>query len=188
MSAWELPMALEVAGTAWKIRTDFRAVLDILSYLGNPDYEQDEQVLIALTILYEDFPKIPQESYQEAVEKAMEFIDCGNRGDGRARPRTMDWEQDAGIIIPSINHVVGTEVRSLPYMHWWTFMGAYMEIGDGLFAQVVNIRSKKAKGKKLEKYEKEFYRDNKALVDFKKKYSAEEKEEQEKLLAMLDGR
>nr|DAG86496.1 MAG TPA: hypothetical protein [Caudoviricetes sp.] len=189
MSAWELPTSLEVGGTAWEIRTDFRAVLDILSYLKNPDYEPDEQIVITLTILYKNFDKMPQEYYEEAVEKGMDFIDCGiSEGEGKRKPRTMDWEQDAVIIIPSINRVMGTEIRSLSYMHWWTFLGAYMEIGDGLFAQVVNIRNKKSKGKKLEKWEREFYADNKKIIDFVKKYSEEEKEEQERLKAILDGR
>lgn len=54
-----------------------------------------------------------------------------------------------------------------------------MEIGDGLFHQVVMIRQKKAKNKKLEKWEQEFYRKNRSLVDLNQKRperSAEEKE------------
>ena len=42
---------------------------------------------------------------------------------------------------------------------------------------VLGIRQKRAKGKKLEKWEQEFYRNNKALCDLKKKYTAEEQEE-----------
>lgn len=65
----------------------------------------------------------------------------------------------------------------MKYMHWWTFLGAYMEIADGLFSQVLYIRQKKAKGKKLEKWEMEFYKNNKKLIDLKqtvRKRSAEE--------------
>ena len=73
------------------------------------------------------------------------------------------------IIIPAANRVLGQEVRAMPYLHWWTFLGAYMEIGDSLFSTVLGLRQKRAKGKKLEKYEQEFYKENRALVDLRKK-------------------
>lgn len=39
-------------------------------------------------------------------------------------------------------------------------MGYFMGIGEGVFSTIVNIRSKIKEGKKLEKYEQEFRRDN----------------------------
>lgn len=43
MNVWELPSALEVGGKNWTIRTDFRAILDVLKYFDDPDYEDDEK-------------------------------------------------------------------------------------------------------------------------------------------------
>ena len=186
MSAWELPMSLCVGGKLWSIRTDFRAILDILKYFNDTEYEPDERWEICLDILYEDYENMPASCKQEAAEKAIDFIDMGIKDDGKRKPHTMDWEQDAAVIIPSVNRVLGKEVRAIPYMHWWTFLGAYMEIGESLFSQIVNIRQKKMKNKKLEKWEQEFYRDNKELIDLKKKYTQAEKEKQEQLLAILD--
>lgn len=186
MNAWELPTSLTIGGVGWKIRTDFRTILDILKFFADPEYESDEQILICLDILYENFDEMESSLYQEAVEKAFEFIDMGIKNDGKKSLHTMDWEQDAPVIIPSINRIVGCEVRALPYMHWWTFLGAYMEIGESLFSNIVNIRQKKARHKKLEKWEQEFYRTNRELVDLKKNYTAEEKEEQERIKALLD--
>lgn len=185
MNVWELPTSLYVGGENWKIRTDFRAILDILKYFNDPEYEPDEQCEICLDILFEDYENMPNCLKQEAYEMAVEFIDMGIKDDGRRRPHTMDWEQDAAVIIPSVNRVVGKEIRAMEYMHWWTFLGAYMEIGESLFAQIVNIRQKKAKGKNLEKWEQDFYRENRNLIDLEKKYTEEEKEEQEKLLAIF---
>ena len=179
MDAWELPTCINVGGEDYKIRTDFRAVLDILKYFADPEYEPDEKWEICLDILYEDYANMPYNRRQEAAEKALEFIDMGIKDDGRRKPHTMDWEQDAPIIIPSVNRVLGSEVRAMEYLHWWTFLGAYMEIGESLFSQILSIRQKKARGKKLEKYEQEFYRDNKALIDLHAKVerSQEEKDE-----------
>lgn len=186
ISPWKLPKTLCVGDREWKIRTDFRVILDILSYFSNPDYEPDEQWEICLDILYEDYENMPVELHKEAAERAIDFIDMGIRDDGSVKPHTMDWEQDAPIVIPSINRVLGQEIRSLTYMHWWTFLGAYMEIGESLFSQIINVRVKLAKGEKLEKWEKKFLKENKDLVVLKTKYTEEEQQEQERLKAILD--
>lgn len=183
MSAWELPTSLDVGGTSYAIRSDFRVVLDILRHYASPDYEPDEKALICLGILYVD--DIPQELYEEAYKKAIDFIDAGIQDDGKPKPRTMDWDQDAPLIVPAINKVIGGEVRAMPYLHWWTFVGAYMEIGEGVFSSVLAIRQKKAKHKKLEKYEQEFYRENKSLIDMQPRLSAEEQAEIDRLNEML---
>ena len=52
-----------------------------------------------------------------------------------------------------------------------------MEIEDGLFSQVLSIRQKKAKHKKLEKWEKEFERNNPELVKLRELKSEEQKRE-----------
>ena len=61
----------------------------------------------------------------------------------------------------------------------------FSEIGDGLFSQVLNIRSKKAKGKKLEKWELEFFSEHRELIELKQVYSVEEQAEIERLNALL---
>lgn len=90
----------------------------------------------------------------------------------------MDWEQDQAIIFPAINKVAGYEVRNPDkYLHWWSFLGMFGEIGEGLYSQVMSIRSKMAKGKKLDKTDKEFYNEHKELIDIKVKLTAEEQAE-----------
>ena len=65
-------------------------------------------------------------------------------------------------------------------------MGYFMEIHDGVFAQVMSLRAKKAKGKKLEKWEREFWAANKDLCVLKVKRSKEEQEEIDRLNKLLD--
>ena len=166
----ELPARLDVNGKSYAIRTDMKDVLKILQAFGDPELKDEEKVYICLVILYRDFDEMPQSDYEAAYKAAAEFIDCGlhsGADKGRPTPRTMDWEQDAPILFPAINRVAGCEVRNIPHLHWWTFMGYFMEIHDGTFAQVMALRSKKAKGKKLEKWEREYYDENRELIDFK---------------------
>lgn len=189
MSAWELPTSITVDGTVYAIRTDFRVVLDALTAMNDPDLflpdasdQEKSWVLIdtALKILIEDYDHLSPDKYFDAYNQLIDFIDCGMKEDPNKPPvHLMDWEQDAQVIIPAINRVQGKEIRSLPYLHWWTFLGAYMEIGDCLFSQIINIRQKKLKHQKLEKWEQEFYRNNKSIIDLHKKLSMEEKAEKD---------
>lgn len=190
MNNWSLPTSLEISGVVWQIRTDFRAIIDVLIAFNNAEYDAEEKWLIALTIIYIDFDDMPTSIYQEACEKALWFIDLGKERttEGhvtQSNARLMDWEQDANLIIPAVNRVMGTEVRSLEYLHWWTFMGAYQEIGDCAYAQVISIRSKRANGKKLEKWEQEYLQNNKDIVELYHKKSEEELEEEQRLIDLF---
>lgn len=188
-SAWEFPTSLNIGGINYEIRTDYRAVLDLFTALADPDLtDENEQITaymqsrVILEIMFPDCENIPAEHIQEALDKVSAFIDMGI-SDDRKKPKTMDWEQDAPILIPAINKVLNCEIRAVQYMHWWTFLGAYMEIGESLFSNIIHIRQKKAKGKKLEKWEQDFYNENKSLIDFKQveKRSEEEKKALEAL-------
>lgn len=164
MTAWKLPTSLTIGGVGYAIRTDFRDVLNILRIYSSPEYEEDEKMICCLIILFPEWESIPPELHAEAAEQASQFLDAGIRGDNRPKPTTMDWGHDAPIIIPAVNRVLGQDVRSVEYLHWWTFVGAYMEIGRSLFSSVLSIRQKRAKGKKLDKEEREFLRENQALI------------------------
>lgn len=183
-SAWEFPTSLNIGGTDYEIRTDYRAVLDLLTALNDKELEDEDKQIesymksrVILEIMFPQCDDIPAEHIQEALDKVAEFIDMGMSDDSK-KPKTMDWEQDAPILIPAINKVLNCEIRAQKHIHWWTFLGAYMEIGESLFSNIIHIRQKKARGKKLEKWEQDFYKENRSLIDFKQisQRSNEEKE------------
>jgi hypothetical protein len=181
-----LPTSLTVAGKEYRIRTDFRDVLNIIAAYGDPELENEEKVYVCLCILYEDFEEIPQKDYEAALKEAVKFIDCGMPSEGKSNVKTMDWEQDEAILFPAINKVAGREVRSMGYLHWWTFMGYFMEINEGIFSHVLSIRHKKAKGKKLEKWERDFWQANKDICVLRQKLSEEEQAAKDRLNALLN--
>lgn len=187
MGVYDLPTSLRIGEVDFPIRCGWRAVMDIFAAYADPDLDDEMKTEIMLQILYPDWEKIPPQLLPEAISKACEFLDCGMKPDKKNRPRTMDWEQDAAIILPAVNAVAGREVRLDPNIHWWTFFGWYMSISDSLFSSVLSIRQKKAKGKKLEKYEEEFYRENKALIDLKQPESEEIRKEKENILKWLNS-
>ena len=174
MINYSLPTTMALGDKEFSIRSDYRAILDIMAAMNDVDLTNEERAAVALEIFYPEYDKIPSEYLKEAIEKCYEFIDGGERREGNAPP-VVSWEQDFQYIIAPINAVAGYEVRSVDYLHWWTFLSYYMEIdGECTFAQIVNIRDKKARGKKLEKYEREWYERNRSIVDKKTQYTEEE--------------
>lgn len=170
-----LPTSLEVNGTEYPIRSDYRPCLEIFEAMADQELSTEEKWLVALQILYED--DIPPEHYEEAIMQALWFLNGGDEPQGTSHEKPIyDWEQDEQMIFSAVNKVAGKEIRIEPYIHYWTFKGYFNEIGEGLFTSVVNIRRKNRKKKRLDKAEQEFYRNNKALIDLKKKYSKKDME------------
>lgn len=180
-----LPTRVEVGGTEYEIRADFRAALDMCAALSDPALNDQERAFCAMTIFYPALDDMPAEDYDEAIQKLCWFINCGDADTGKKQVRLMDWDQDFPYIVSAINRVAGQEVRAVPYdfennlggLHWWTFIGYYREVGgDCTFAQIVQIRAKLKQHKRLDKAEQEFYRKNREMVDFKERYTDDEEE------------
>lgn len=182
MTPWNLPESVEIGGVVYELHTDFRDVLEIMNYLNDSDTPEVLRWRIAVALFYEG--QIPDVDMQEAMEYLAAFIACGE-SDGKPGPKLLDWEQDARAIVADVNKVAGREIRSLHYLHWWTFLSYFQAIGEGQLSTIIGIRDKLRRGKKLEKWEQDYYRENKSRVDFKKKYSAEDLAEQERLKRLL---
>ena len=167
----------------YAIHGDYRDVLEIFSYFEDPDLPDYVKWRIALALFYEG--EIPPRHRQEAMEFLSEFLTGGKGEDQTRGPKLLDWEQDGSMIVAEVNKVAGQEIRALPFVHWWTFLGWFHGIGEGPLSTVVGIREKLRKGKKLEPHEKEFYRSHKQVADLKPRYSREDLEQQQLLQKLL---
>lgn len=181
---YDLPKSLNICGTEYAIRYDYRCILEICAAMQDPELDKQDKAIVAMAIFYPDFENMPTDHYQEAIKQCFWFINGGEDDQGGKGTKLVSWDQDTKYIISPINRVLGKEIRAIPYdeetntggLHWWTFLSAYMEIGDCVFAQIVRIRNLKAKGKKLDKVDQEWYRQNRNLVDFKQTYTEAENE------------
>ncbi len=177
-----LPKSLEIGGIEYKIRSDFRVALLIFEAFNDSELNDMEKIQVCIECLYETIPSDTENAYKKAIW----FLDGGDIPKSRQNhKKVFDWKQDESIIFSAINKSAGFETRSAEYIHWWTFLGYFSEIGEGLFSQIVNIRTKKAKGKKLEKWEREFYNEHRELIDIKQHYNSEEQAEIDRLKAIL---
>ena len=178
---YELPTTITVKDRQFNITNagDFRMVLDCFSALQDEEMSEDYRVLACLLIFYNEF--IDEENHQrveidslevledirdylpDLTKEMFKFMNCGQNESPGANQGValVDWEQDSMMICSAINKVVNQEIRALPYLHWWTFLGYYLAIDDkSVLATVVSIRDKIARHKKLEKWETEFRRNN----------------------------
>ena len=176
---WSLPISVEIDGKEYAIRNkcDYRVVLDVISALNDEELEMEYRIECALFIFYEDLTGL--KDIQTAIMEMMKIINLGEETteEEQHKPQLMDWEHDFSQIVPPISRVLGYSVRDANhYTHWYDFIGAYMEIGECTFSNIVSIRNKRIKGKKLENWEQEFYKENKKMVDLPQNLTEEEKE------------
>ena len=161
-----LPVTVTVGGTEYPINRngDYEVILDILEVLEDEELTDAERAGTALSIFY-DF-HIPDNA-QEAIDAMMVFINCGEEIKEKPNEKAplMNWNKDFPMLVAPINKVIGYDVRSVPYVHWWTFVAAYMEIGECSFSSVVDIRRKRRDGEKLDKAEQRYYEENREKID-----------------------
>lgn len=182
---YDLPTSVIVNDTEYKIRNagDFRMVLDCFSALNDVELGEDFRILASLIIFYEDFNDIEdiedvdEDTLVQLSAEMMLFFNCGQPEDENSieLPKLVDWDNDSMMIMAAINNVAGKEVRTEKYIHWWTFVGYYMSIGESVLSTVVGIRDKIVKGTKLEKWEKQYKAEHPKYFNWNRK-SVEEQE------------
>jgi len=165
---YEIPTSITVNGKQFNIRNrgDYRVVLDCFNALCDTELTKQERIISTLIIFFEDCNSVQDirifDDLETTIKEMYKFFNCGQttlQGQ-HSDYRLLDWKTDEHLICSAINNVSHTEIRFEPYIHWWTFMGYYMAIGECPLSTIVNLRSKIVKGKKLEKYEKEFIQNN----------------------------
>lgn len=178
MSYYDLPTTVMLGGTEYDIRSDYRVVFDLFEIMADKDLENQEKAIWLLIVFYPDAEEIPIEQYQNALNEMVKFIDLGSdeKPSKKKIPKLIDWKKDFKHVVAPINVMINQDIRSMKYLHWWTFMGYFNNIGDCYFAQIVRVRNKRAYKKPLDKQEREFYRRNQKDIDFETNYSDEEKD------------
>lgn len=188
-NVWDrLPEYCIVDHEEYKIRNkgDYRVILDVISALNDEDLTENNKIFAALYIFY-DGGNIPDNT-DLAIKEMFAFINQGENDDNSASTvKLMDWEQDFPILIAPINRVLGQEIRALSYLHWWTFLSAYMEIGECTFSFVMSIREKRRKRIKLDKYEQEYYNTHRKMIDLKSSLSKAEEDWINEILGGADN-
>lgn len=189
-----LPETLTVGDKDYPIPTDYRNILQVFEMLSSTELYDYEKIIVSTYLIFESF-SCADDIYEaiengfdinEAQEKIKWFISEGLPDGVNLEIPVYSWPQDEQMIFSAVNKVAGEETRQMDYLHWWTFMGYFREIGETTFSFITGIRNKLNHGKKLEKHEKEFLAKNKNLVKLEKPKTKEEQEQEDKYQALLD--
>lgn len=173
MNKYMLPTSIEIKGIICEFNSDFRDILHIFEALNDPNLLEQEQIKVALYLFYKtddykiDIPTAITEMFNFITNNSYEETDIPKN----TKP-LYDWEQDFNIIVAPVNKVIGKDIRGLDYLHWWTFLSAFMEIGECTFNTYVGIRDKLNNHKKLDKYEKKIYDEHRNAITLKRKYDS----------------
>lgn len=164
---YELPVSIEIQGTPFRIREngDFRMVFSCFNALNDIELSEQERIIACLMIFYEDFNTLESvssfEHLNEAIKGMFLFFNCGQEEQETPHNyKLIDWEKDSLLVCSAVNNVAQKEIRAEKYVHWWTFIGYYMAIGECALSTIVTIRYKILKGQKLEKHERKFRQEN----------------------------
>lgn len=165
---YDLPISLTIDGTEHYIqnKADYRTIIDIIDITQDTELNDSEIMAAVIIAFFEDINSIQEIYYtfsdiEATYKEIMNFISLNDNEIGHtSKHKLIDWVQDEKLIVSAVNNVAGTEIRALPYLHWWTFIGYYMAVGESSLSHVVGIRSKIAEGRKLDKSEQKFRRDN----------------------------
>lgn len=189
---WDLPLAIEVSGKKHPIRNDcdFRVILDVICALKDEELPEIIRLTSALEIFLANGEHKKVADFAEAVNKMFEVINAGKKekkgggnGAGERKAKTSDWEHDYHLICGAMLSVLGYDVRDpRRFTHWYTFTSVMGELPESsTYMFIVGIRQKLNAGKKLEKHEEKFYRENHESVDL----PLELTEEEEELFALM---
>lgn len=187
MDSYSLPVEIEIGGKTYHITDngDFRMVMDCFGLLNDKDIHESFRPYFCLVIFYEevrDFDDIESvfgDNASEAVEKVYQFFNCNQPEFGvKVHHNLIDWELDSQLICAAVNSVAQTEIRSVPFLHWFTFCGYMSSVkAESTWATVISLRHKKATGKKLEKHEREFIKENPQYFTSKEDMDAQKEAE-----------
>lgn len=180
MNPYSLPKTAVIGGKTYPISWDFRDILEIIGVLTDPSRPEFLRWHTALALFYEG--DVPADR-GEAARFLWEFVGQGRENPG---PKLFDWQQDADAILSDVNRVAGREVRG-EGMHWWTFLSFFHGIGQGQLSLRVGIRDKLRRGKKLEPWEQEYYRQNSAAIRLTQPETEETRREKEHWESLLSA-
>lgn len=162
-----LPQKIKIKNTIYNINFDYKTIINILLAFEDTELTRSEQTYIMLKNLY--IEEIPKEDTQEAIEKAIKFIDGGKIEEvdnlNQKEKRIYSFKKDGNYIFSGISQTHNIDLLEKNNLHWWVFLSFFMDMSPNCtFGELVYYRKRKNENK-LTKEEKEHYKKIKKLVD-----------------------
>ena len=180
----KFPTKIRIDDIDYEINSDYKNCLKIILAYEDESLMSSEQNYIMLKRLY----KIIPENIEEAIEKGIKFLNCGEEKKNTitdADKRVYSFEKDSKFIYSAVKQTHDVDLESIEFLHWWKFVFLFMDVNkDCTFSYLISLRSKKAKGK-LDEYEKKAWFSMREIVDLD--YVSPEDEEEDEFFKEWNG-
>lgn len=181
----KFPTKIKLNNDILEINTDFRDCLNIIIMFEDENLTKYEKIELMLRLLYKDTSKINQDNIEEAIKKAVLFLDGGDTSDSNENEsvdslskRVYSFGKDAKYIYSAIKKTHNIDLESIEYLHYWKFIYYFLDLDENcFFSQMVNLRNKKNKGK-LTKEERVVYAQLEDILELDKRENYTEEEQQ----------
>lgn len=119
----KLPTTVWENGEAYKINSDYRAVLRVFRMMGDPEIAEADKPWLLRILFYPE--KVPA----NAEEHFGRFVRMGMEPEPGTSEKDFDYEQDAPEIWSAFMQTYGIDLTTVEYLHFWQFK----MLLDGLF-------------------------------------------------------
>lgn len=139
----KLPASLIVAGISVPIDTDFRTWVQIWKIReSNKDGWKKAFAILTLAYPSEEYRQLLADNYEDALSKALDFLNRTLGNDTPERPltrsekrlrglRLLDWDYDASRVVADFAREYGIDLTDGDLtMHWWRFMALFNGLSD----------------------------------------------------------
>lgn len=153
----KLPTKIKVNEHIYEINYDYRTIIKILLAFEDEDLTNEEKIYVMIKNIYKK--DIPDEDMEEAINKAIKFIDCGQEYNDtkKSSPRIYSFKKDANYIFSGINSTHHIDLDEKFDLHWWKFISFFMDMSsECMFGELVYYRKRKLEGKLTDEEKKQY--------------------------------
>ena len=178
---WESP-----DGHVYPLDTDFRIGIQLCLVQDDIELSEREKIIQMQKLLFVGYvPPNPKE-----VEECLKFFLNGwhhdNSGRKKEKKRLMDFDIDQWRIYSAFLAQYHIDLNTVPYMHFWMFMGLLSSLQECSYTRVIDIRQRKFKPK-MSAEEKKQLREAKDIYELPELISLEDQEMEADISDFLGG-
>ena len=168
------PEYAEIKCKKYKINTSFSVALKCLKINNDENISDFER---ALAIIYLLFGFIPDDDIELFLEKAIKYLECGEKPKDIEQEKDMDYEKDWKYIVASFMSDYSIDLSKVD-LHFWQFYTLIQGLTEkSVLNRVRGIRSYDLSSIKDEKFKEKMKKAKKEVALDEEEYSDEELEQ-----------
>lgn len=187
----KLPTRVKIGGKFYNINSDFRVSILFELLMQDEDIEDELKIPQALKLYFSKIP--PLKFIEETINIIMWFYGCGKEEEElnkHIKTTSSDLEQaycfehDNAYIYSAFLSQYNVDLQDIDYLHWWKFRALFEGLKEeNMIVKIMNYRTMDLS--KMEKSEREFYKEKKEFFKLPKKLNKKDEEYKNNIEEML---